>query len=224
MNIHFFGHSVVYLETSTAKIVIDPFIQGNPKCPIGVDDIQPDFVILTHAHGDHWGNTMEYAKRGAMILSTAEIVGYAQKLDPKIQGRPMNNGGAATLPFGKLKFTNAWHSSSFPDGTYGGTPMGVLLEVDGKRIHHAGDTALFSDLGMLKKLNVDVSFLPIGDNFTMGPDDALEAVELIKPKLVVPIHYNTFGLIEQDGDQFVSRAENLGVKGLALKPGGKLEL
>lgn len=224
MKITFLGHSALYIETQDHKIVVDPFIAGNPVCPVGVNDLEPDFVVVTHAHGDHWGNTMDYAKRGALVISSAEIVGYAQHQDAGIKGRPMNNGGRATLPFGSVKFTNAWHSSSFPDGSYGGLAMGAILEVEGQRIYHAGDTALFSDMKLIGAGGLDLAFVPIGDNFTMGPDDAVSALELLRPKAVVPIHYNTFGLINQDGEAFAARAESIGVHGHVLKPGAAIEL
>ena len=118
----------------------------------------------------------------------------------------------------------AWHSSSFPDGTYGGMPMGVVVELAGKRIYHAGDTALFSDMRLIGELNLDLVLLPIGDHFTMGPEDALKALDLLKPKRVVPIHYNTFPPIQQDGEAFAQKARERGVEGHALKPGGVLVL
>lgn len=223
MKITYLGHSCVYIETSDHKIVIDPFIAGNPVCPVGVADLEPDFVVLTHAHGDHWGNTMDYTRRGAQLIASYEILSYAQKQDAAVQGRGMNNGGRASLPFGTLKFTNAWHSSSFPDGTYGGLAMGVVLEIEGKRIFHAGDTSLFTDMSLIGAAGLDLAFVPIGDNFTMGPDDAISALELLRPKAVVPVHYNTFDLIKQDGEAFAARAETIGVRGHALKPGSHLE-
>ena len=224
MNIQYLGHSCVLIETGSHRVIVDPFVSGNPLCPVGVDDLQPDFVVLTHAHGDHWGDTLEFARRGAFVISTFEIVTYAQRQDGAVQGRPMNNGGSAQFEFGRVTFTNAWHSSSFPDGTYGGSPMGVILEIEGKRVHHAGDTALFSDLKLVGDRGLDLSFVPIGDNFTMGPDDALEAVRLLRPKAVVPVHYNTFDLIRQDGDAFADRASALGFAGHALAPGATLTL
>jgi L-ascorbate metabolism protein UlaG (beta-lactamase superfamily) len=224
MKITFLGHSAVYIETKDHNIVIDPFIAGNPVCPVGVDDLKPDFVVLTHAHGDHWGNTMEYAVRGAQVISSAEIVGYAQAQDASVQGRGMNTGGRANFAFGSAKFTQAWHSSSFPDGSYGGLAMGVILEIEGKRIYHAGDTALFGDMKLIGAGGLDLAFVPIGDNFTMGPDDALQALELLRPKAVMPVHYNTFDLLKQDGDAFAAQAEAIGVRGHALKPGSSIEL
>ena len=131
----------------------------------------------------------------------------------------MNIGGKLKAAWGSLKLTPAWHSSSFPDGTYGGMPTGMILEFGGMKIYHAGDTALFSDMGLIGKHGIDLACLPIGDHFTMGPDDALQALELIRPKAVLPIHYNTFPPIMQDGEAFVARARLLGVEGRALKPG-----
>ncbi len=224
MKITFLGHSTVYIETQDHRIVIDPFIQGNPVCPVGVADLKPDFVVLTHAHGDHWGNTMDYAKQGAFVISSAEIVGYAQRQDASVKGRGMNNGGRARFAFGAVKFTQAWHSSSFPDGSYGGLAMGAILEIEGKRIYHAGDTALFGDMSLIGAEGLDLALVPIGDNFTMGPDDALSALELLRPKAVVPIHYDTFELLKQDGEGFVAKAEAIGVRGHALKPGDDLTL
>jgi L-ascorbate metabolism protein UlaG (beta-lactamase superfamily) len=224
MKITYLGHSAVYIETKDHQIVIDPFIQGNPVCPVGVDDLKPDFVVLTHAHGDHWGNTMDYARRGAQVISNAEIVDYAQTQDSSVKGRGMNTGGRADLPFGSVKFTQALHSSSLPDGSYGGLAMGVVLEIEGQRIYHAGDTSLFSDMKLIGAGGLDLAFVPIGDNFTMGPDDAIQALELLRSKAVAPIHYNTFDLIKQDGDAFVAKAEAIGVRGHALKPGSSLEL
>ena len=119
----------------------------------------------------------------------------------------MNIGGSYDFPFGRVQFTPAWHSSSFPDGTYGGMPMGVLIESEGKRIYHAGDTALFSDMTLIGQNGLDLALLPIGSNFTMGPKDALEAVKLLKPKRVVPIHYNTFPPIKQDPEAFKAAVE-----------------
>jgi len=136
----------------------------------------------------------------------------------------MNIGGTYRFSGGWLKFYPAWHSSSFPDGTYGGMPMGVVIEVAGKKVYHAGDTALFSDMKLVGEEGIDLALIPIGDTFTMGPEDALRALELIKPKAVVPIHYNTFPPIEQDGEAFAERARERGFAAHALKPGESLKL
>jgi len=218
----FLGHAAVLLEGRETTLVIDPFLTGNPVAAGGPEELRPDLVVLTHAHGDHWGDTLDLAGKGATVVSTYEIAVYAEKHGA--QAFPMNIGGRYAFPGGWLKFYPAWHSSSFPDGSYGGMPMGVVVELDGKKIYHAGDTALFGDMRRIGEEGLDLALLPIGDTFTMGPDDALAALELLKPKKVVPIHYNTFPVIEQDGEAFVARARTLGVEGAALKPGEAIEV
>lgn len=206
MQLTYLGHSAVELELSNSSVLIDPFITNNPVAKANADDFTPSHIILTHAHGDHVGDTEDIAKRcGAVVISSFEIVNYFASKD--IEGHGMNPGGSFQFSFGKVKFTPAWHSSSFPDGTYGGMPMGVIIEAEGKRIYHAGDTALFSDMQLIGKKALDIALLPIGDNFTMGPEDAVEAVKLLRPKTVIPIHYNTFGQIEQDAHAFKQAVE-----------------
>lgn len=217
LELRYIGHSAVYLSDGTTRVVIDPFITGNPKATISADELEADLILITHAHGDHWGDAVPLAKKGGLVVSTAEIAAYAQQHGARAQS--MNIGGTYRFDGGWLKWTPAWHSSSFPDGTYGGMPMGVVLEFGGKRIYHAGDTALFSDMRLIGEMGLDLALLPIGDNWTMGPDDALKALELLRPKEVVPIHYNTFPPIAQDGAAFVARAGLLGVGGVALAPG-----
>lgn len=218
----FLGHAAVLLEGRETTLVIDPFLTGNPVAAVGPEELRPDLIVLTHAHGDHWGDTLDLAGKSATVVSTYEIAVYAEKHGA--QAFPMNIGGRYAFPGGWLKFYPAWHSSSFPDGSYGGMPMGVVVELDGKKIYHAGDTALFGDMRQIGEEGLDLALLPIGDTFTMGPDDALAALELLKPKKVVPIHYNTFPVIEQDGEAFVARARTLGVEGAALKPGEAIEV
>ncbi|GBD40392.1 hypothetical protein HRbin38_00248 [bacterium HR38] len=222
LEIRYLGHSAVWLSDGKTKVVIDPFLTGNPVAPVGVGEVQADLILVTHAHGDHFGDAVALSKKGGTVVSTFEIATYAEKHGAKAV--PMNIGGTYRFPGGWLKWFPAWHSSSFPDGTYGGMPMGVVVELGGKRIYHAGDTALFSDMRLIGELGLDLAFLPIGDHFTMGPEDALKALELLKPKRVVPIHYNTFPPIRQDGDAFAERTKEKGVEGHALKPGGVLVL
>ncbi len=223
VEVRFLGHAATWIRGEGVDILIDPFLEGNPLAVLGPDEVEADFILLTHAHGDHWGDTVKIAKRtGAKVISTFEIATYAAKAG--VETWAMNIGGQFELPGGRLKFYPAWHSSSFPDGTYGGMPMGVLVELEGKRVYHAGDTALFSDLRLVGEEGVHLALLPIGDTFTMGPDDALKALELIRPQGVVPIHYNTFPPIEQDGEAFAERARALGFEAFALKPGESLQL
>ena len=218
MKIQFFGHSCVMFTTAQGSLLVDPFLQGNPVNRVPLEDINPDVVVITHGHGDHFGNALELEAKGAMLISSVEVIGYAQKQGAKnVIG--MNIGGTYRSTVGSIKFTPAWHSSSLPDGSYGGMPMGVILELEGKKIYHTGDTALFSDMSLIGKAGIDLAFVCCGDHFTMGVDDALEAVKFIQPKALVPIHHSTFGLIEQDANAFCAKAETLGVKGYPLKPG-----
>ncbi len=223
MKLQYLGHAGVRLRSrhngDATELLIDPFITGNPSTPVEVADLHPDYVVVTHAHGDHWGDTPELARRTeATVIGTAEIAHYATGAGLKSHG--MNIGGQHRFPFGMVRLTMAWHSSSFPDGSYGGMPTGVVLEFGGKRIYHSGDTALFSDMSLIGRLELDLAFLPIGDNYTMGPDDALEAVKLLRPKTVVPIHFNTFPLLAQDAEAFKTRVEaETSATCLVLKPG-----
>lgn len=222
LEVRYLGHSAVWLSDGKTKVVIDPFLTGNPLAPVGVGEVQADLILVTHAHGDHWGDAVPLSKKGGLVVSTFEIATYAERHGAKAV--PMNLGGTYRFQGGWLKWVPAWHSSSFPDGTYGGMPMGVVVELGGKRIYHAGDTALFSDMRLIGELGLELALLPIGDHFTMGPEDALKALELLRPKRVVPIHYNTFPPIQQDGEAFVRKAQDMGVEGHALKPGGVLIL
>lgn len=206
MNFTYYGHSTFQLETKGQSILIDPFISGNPHTDVDPTTLSPNYIILTHAHGDHVGDTEVIAKgSGATIVSSFEIANYFAAKDLSSHG--MNPGGSYAFEFGTVKFTPAWHSSSFPDGTYGGMPMGVIIESGGKRAYHAGDTALFSDMSLIGRGGLDIAFLPIGSNFTMGPEDALEAAKLLKAKHVIPIHYDTFDLIKQDAEAFKRAVE-----------------
>lgn len=226
MKISYHGHSVVRIETDSHKIIIDPFITGNPKCDLDPDKVDVDVILLTHGHNDHVGDTMRIADRiGAEIVALNELAVYLGKKGYNAHG--MNIGGAYDFDFGRVKFTQAFHSSSYEeeDGTfiYTGMPGGILLTIDGKTIYHAGDTSLFSDMKLIGEMNdIDLAFLPIGDNFTMGPDDALIAADWIKADIVVPVHYNTFPVIEQDGKEFASKVKT--GKGVFLDIGESLEL
>lgn len=206
MKISYHGHSVVKIETEGKTILIDPFITGNGLTDLKVEEQKPDVILLTHGHNDHVGDTVEIAKASnALVVAPNELAVYLgwQGLNT----HPMHIGGASQFDFGKVKFTQAFHGSSYttPDNEiiYTGMPAGILFTAEGKTIYHAGDTALFSDMKLIGERHpIDVLFIPIGDNFTMGPEDAAYAVSLIKPKIVVPVHYNTFPPIEVDPQKF----------------------
>lgn len=220
-----YGHATLGLTVGEHKLLVDPFFTGNPVAPITADEALADFILITHGHGDHVGDAQAIAKRNkALIISNFEIAGWfaEQGLDSHAQ----HLGGGFHHPFGYLKLTLALHGSALPDGGYGGNPAGLLLTTpDGKKIYMAGDTGLFGDMQLIGDEGIDLAVIPIGDNYTMGPDDALRAVKLLRPKQVVPIHYNTWPLIEQDPHAWKARVEaETSSKVVVLKPGESLDL
>ena len=229
MKLTYHGQSTVTIETNGHHLVIDPFFSGNEKATTNPDDVKADFILLTHAHADHMLDAERIAKAtGATIIATHELATYLSFKGLNVH--PMNLGGQFEFSFGKVKMTQAFHSSSIIDEekqtiTYMGMPAGFLLTIEGKEIYHAGDTALFGDLALYGAHHeIDLAFLPIGDNFTMGPDDALIAADMLQAKVVVPIHYDTFDLIKQDANAFCEKIEAQGQTGHPLAIGESLEL
>jgi L-ascorbate metabolism protein UlaG (beta-lactamase superfamily) len=225
IKITWYSHATLGLEVGGYNILVDPYFTGNPAATTTAQDVPADFILVTHGHFDHVGDAAAIAKRtGAMVISNFEIAEWMDKQGvQKTHGQHI--GGAHTFPFGTLKLTPALHGSGLPDGTNGGNPAGFLLTPkDGMKIYIAGDTGLFSDMKLIGQEGIDVAFVPIGDNYTMGPDDAYKAVELIMPKHVIPVHYNTWELIAQDGVKWAERVARLGVRVHVLKPGESLSL
>ena len=199
MTIQFLGHASLLLTIDQIHILVDPFISGNPKASqIDLEAIKADYILLTHAHQDHILDAELIAKRtGATIVSNFEIVSHYQKMG--LNGHPMNHGGSWKFDFGTVKYVNAIHTSSFPDGTYGGQPGGFIIKGEHKTIYIAGDTALTYDMKLIPlQFKIDLAILPIGDNFTMGVDDALIASDFLECDKILGYHFDTFGYIEID--------------------------
>lgn len=203
-----YGHGTHGLKTSGYKVIVDPFFVGNPSASAAPEEVEADFIVVSHGHGDHIGDAINLSKRtGAQVISNFEIVNWLsnQGLE-KLHGQHI--GGGFNHPFGYLKLTHALHGSGLPDGTYGGSPAGILLTtLADEKIYLACDTGLFAGMKLIGEEGIDLAVLPIGDNFTMGPDDALRAVKMILPKHVIPVHYNTWPVIEQDPYAWASRVE-----------------
>jgi L-ascorbate metabolism protein UlaG (beta-lactamase superfamily) len=220
-----FSHACFLIQSAKAKLLVDPFITGNPLAPVKADSLSADYILVSHGHGDHVGDTVAIAQRtGATVISNFEIQNWMVAQGVK-NVHPQHIGGGFNYPWGRVKLTLALHGSALPDGSYGGNPCGFLFYIDGKKIYHACDTGLFYDMKLIGEEGIDLAILPIGDNFTMGPDDALRAVKLIQPKRVVPIHYNTFDVIKQDPNAWAARVEKeTPAKVTVMKPGDTIEV
>ena len=217
---HYIHHACFILETENDAIIFDPFLDGNPS-GVKPDDIRVSHILVSHAHADHLGSAIEIAhKNKAMIISTAEIANMVSEKGCAAHG--MHIGGSYLFPFGKVRITPAFHGA----GIAGGHACGFIVDFYGTTIYFAGDTSLFSDMKLLGELEkIDYAILPIGDNYTMGPSDAVKAVELLKAKEVIPIHYNTWPVIAQDPEKFKKEVEQkTPAKVLIVKPGSSIEL
>ena len=220
-----YGHAAFALNIGGAHILVDPFLTGNDLAPVSAGEVEADYILITHGHGDHVGDAIAIAKRtGAQCISNFEICNWLQSQGvTRIHSQHI--GGGFQHPFGYLKLTIAHHGSGLPDGSYGGNPCGLLLTAEGKKIYLAGDTGLFDSMRLIGAEGIDLAALPIGDNYTMGPDDALRAVKLIEPRVVIPIHYNTFDVITQDAHAWAERVRaETSTEPLVLEPGESYEL
>lgn len=220
-----YSHACFLIQTDAANLLVDPFFSGNPLSPIQADQVKPDYILVSHGHGDHLGDTVAIAKRtGATVISNFEIHNWLASQGVE-NVHPQHIGGGFDYPWGRVKLTIAHHGSALPDGSYGGNPCGFLFYIDNRKIYHACDTGLFYDMKLIGEEGIDLAILPIGDNFTMGPDDALRAVKFIEPKHVVPIHYDTFDVIKQDPHAWAERVcRETGTEVTVLKPGQDLVL
>ena len=219
------GHSTYWINTGKHTLLVDPFLDDNPAAPIKSDDAQADFILITHGHADHFADAAKIAKRtGATTVSNFEISEWLTKQGVN-NAVGMNLGGSMALPFGQVKMTIAHHSSTLPDGTPGGNPGGFLLTLDGAKIYIAGDTALFGDMQLYGRDALDLAILPIGDGYTMGPEDSIEAIKLLKPKRVAPCHYNTWPPIAQDAKAWAAAVRSqTSATPETPEPGGKITL
>ncbi len=202
------GHSAFSFDIDGHSVLVDPFLTGNPLAATSADSLNPEFILLSHAHGDHLGDTVDIAKRtGATVISNFEIGNWLanQGVENVVQ---LNPGGSYRGECFNAKLTIAHHSSSFPDGTYGGQPNGIVISTPEFNFYFAGDTCVFFDMQLIGDMGIDVAFLPIGDTFTMGPDESLKAIEFVRPRLVVPMHFNTFPPIMQDAGAWANRVNN----------------
>ncbi len=225
MKLKYFSHSAFQITTNSGKIIlIDPFLDGNPTSVVKSKDVNADYIILTHAHGDHIGDSFSIAKRcDSLFICVNELANYCSNKGFKAHN--MHIGGAHNFDFGRVKFTIAHHGSMTPDNQYAGEPSGVVLSIDGKNIYHTGDTGLFYDMKLIGEMNsLDYMLLPIGDNFTMGITDAVKAVELANPKVAIPMHYNTFDVIKSDPNEFKKKVESIGKKCIVMNFGQEIDL
>jgi L-ascorbate metabolism protein UlaG (beta-lactamase superfamily) len=219
----FLGHSCVTLTDGKYNLIVDPFLTDNPMAPVKPDELKVDYILLSHGHGDHVGDAFKMAKdNNATIIANFELANLAAKNGCEMH--PMHIGGAHEFEFGRVKLTIAHHGGGFgPDASvYTGPPVGFLITIGGKIVYHPGDTGLFYDMKLIGDMNkIALAFLPIGDNFTMGIDDAVKAVEFLHPKTVVPFHYGTWPVIEAGPEDFKSKVKGTDV--VILKPGESLD-
>ena len=219
------GHSSFQVETGGKFILIDPFFEGNPVAQASANEVAADVIIVTHGHGDHVGDTVSIAKRtAALVISNFEIVTWLQNQGVE-NAHAMHIGGSHAFDFATVKLTIAHHGSSLPDGSNGGSPTGVILRTADGNVYFAGDTGLFSDMKLIGEEGLAVAVIPVGDNFTMGPDDSIKATRFLQPQTVIPCHYNTWPLIEQDMDEWSEQiAAETSAQPAVLKIGESFEL
>ncbi|MDR3628599.1 MAG: metal-dependent hydrolase [Ignavibacteriaceae bacterium] len=225
MKLRYFSHSAFQMTTDNGKVIlIDPFLDNNPTSPVKSDSVKADYIILSHAHGDHLGDTVKIAKRcSSTAICVDELANYLEAKGLNVHN--MHIGGSYGFDFGRVKFTIAHHGSKTPDGEYAGEPAGIIISSGGKNIYHAGDTGLFYDMKLIgERYKIDYMLLPIGDNYTMDIYDAVKAVEYVNPAVAVPMHYNTFPVIKADPNVFKQKLEALGKKCKVMQYGEEIEV
>jgi L-ascorbate metabolism protein UlaG (beta-lactamase superfamily) len=229
--VRWLGHAALLLESDDRNVLIDPFLTGNPKAAVEAGDVPADLILISHGHGDHVGDSIAIARRtGATVLTNYEIAEWLQQAPQGLSAAKVlglqHGGGFLFDQAVRVKLTLAFHGSVLPDGTYGGNPCGFVVTFpDGTKIYDAADTALFGDMALIGEEGLDLAILPIGDYYTMGPDDAVRAVKLLKPRYVLPIHYNTFPPIKQDADAWAAQVKGqTSAHPVVLQPGEWFEI
>ncbi len=224
MKLTFHGHAAWEIQTAGITLWIDPYLSDNPRADVRPEEVRADYIVLSHAHFDHIGDTRAIAERtGAVIIAVNELAKHLAR--EGFTTEQLQIGGGQQFPFGRVKLVPAFHTSSL-DGVAMGREAGILLrDNDGVVLYHAGDTGLFSDMALIGRAGVDVALLPIGDKFTMGPEDAATAVELIAPRVAIPMHYNTWDTIQQDPQAWKAMVERrTPAQVLILEPGDDYEV
>lgn len=225
ITITWLGHSAFSLDVDGHPVLIDPFLTGNPAASTDAASLDAEVILVSHAHGDHVADVVGIAERtGALVACNFEMGNWftAQGVKNVFQGNP---GGTYDADFLKAKWTIAFHSSSFPDGSYGGQPNGFIITVGDYKLYFAGDTSLFSDMKLIGEEGIDLAFLPIGDVFTMGVEDSIKAINFVSPKYVIPMHYNTFPPIEQDTAAWAEMVkQDTNAEPIVLDPGASYTL
>ena len=203
------GHGAFEIKTGEHTILLDPFLTDNPQATVTADSLTADTILITHGHFDHVSDAASIANRtGAVIIAPVETASWFESTQDVKNTVGMNLGGGLEMPWGHLRMTIAHHSSSLPDGSYGGNPSGYVLTLPAGTVYFAGDTALFMDMQLIGRQGIDLAVLPIGDHFTMGPADALEAVKMIQPQRVLPAHYDTWPPITQDAQAWCEQVNS----------------
>lgn len=226
IDLRWLGHGSWAMKLGGAEVLLDPYLDENPSAPCKASDLNADFILVSHGHFDHVADVAAIANRThATVVAIFEIAEWFKANHRVEKTLAMNLGGRVQLPFGRVTMTLAHHSSQLPDGAYGGHPAGFVIEADERRIYFACDTALFSDMQQIGKMDIDLAVLPIGDLFTMGPDDAVTATQLIRPKRVTPAHYNTWPPIEQNAEEWAAKIRNAtDSEPVILQPGQSLQI
>ena len=225
MKLKYFSHSSFLITLdSGSRLLIDPFLDGNPTSPVKASDVEAEYILLTHGHGDHLGDTLEIAKRcDSLCICENELASYLA--GKGLQAHNMHIGGSYSFDFGKIKLTQAWHTSVTPDNECVCAATGIIIFVENNIIYHMGDTGLFLDLKLIGQLNpIDYLLVPIGDNFTMGIDDAVMACSFVNPKSAVPMHYNTFDVVNADPEVFKQKLEDKGLNCQVMEFGQEINL